>query len=221
MKPLLMQSLPNSGSTWLAQVIADQLDLRYAMEFFNPARNQRYEELLATQFGTELISCYRNIATAGDSNIDNVIAETWGKSEFNFTKEVFSPFKTAVFAKHFKVFVLLRSAAETFPPYRPRIWAFYEHGWFALRAKGVPVYSTNMRDRAYEAHAIMAKQIRMDAALLDLPVIEYEELFQSDETMRLRLQAALGQVPKALVETVKRTRAHAVRAEVPDRASAS
>lgn len=213
MKPLLMQTLPNSGSTWLAQTIADTLGLRYSMEFFNPARNRKYEDLLARQFGTELISCYRNIAEPGDASIDGDIAATWGREDFDFTKEVFSPFKTAAFARHFRCFVLLRSARETFPPSRPRIWSFYEHGWFALQERGYVLTGRNMRERAIEAHGIMSKQLRMDAARLQLPVIEYDELFQSDEFVRERLHAALGRAPQALIEAVRRTRVLATREE--------
>src|ERR1700759_2119445 len=100
---LLMQTLPNSGSTWLANLLARHLPgCRYSEEFFNPLRNPKYESILSRRFGCELISCYRNIALDGDRCIDDDIRNTWGMEGFSFTKEVFSPFKLEAFTRHFR-----------------------------------------------------------------------------------------------------------------------
>lgn len=186
MKPLLMLSLPNSGSTWFAETIASVIPgCRYAMEFFNPARNEKYEKILARQFGAELISCYRNIASPGDPLIDRDIAETWGREDYTFTKEVFSPCKLQVFTRHFDCFVFWRSEADTFPPSRPRVWSFYEHAWFALRESCSPelLFADDMRSRAREAHARLTGILRDTAFVLDVPAIEYRELFGSFDSV--------------------------------------
>lgn len=200
MKPLLMLTLPNSGSTWLAEMIAAELGLNYAMEFFNPVRNTKHQAVLSRQFGCERISCYRNIAIAGDEDglIDDDIIATWGAEHYNFTKEVFSPFKLAAFVRHFRCFVLLRSAALTFPPTRLRIWVFYECAWHALKERGHPGVSKQlqaMESRAIEAHAIMTARLRADAAWLDVPIIEYEALFADESALNATLARALGPLP--------------------------
>jgi hypothetical protein len=215
--PLLMQSLPNSGSTWLADMLAKHLpDCRYSMEFFNPARNERYETTLSRQFGSELIASYRNIASAGNEFISDDIRNTWGRERFTFTKEVFSPYKLGAFNAHFQCFVLLRSAAESFPPSRPRVWAFYEAGWWSLREAGITVTGATMRERALSAHAVMSARIREDAAMLNVPIIDYQDLFGPRETVRATLQWALSgseHVTAALVAEIMATRVVAERAE--------
>lgn len=206
--PLLMQSLPNSGSTWLAEMLAKHLpDCSYVMEFFNPLRNPKYEQVLSRQFGCELIASHRNIASAGWIGIDDDIINTWGRERFTFTKEVFSPFKLPVFVRHFKCFVLLRSAEQSFPPSRARIWSFYEHAWFAMREHGITVTGATVRERALSAHAVMSARIREDAARLGVPVIEYQELFGSADAVRACLTRALGDdVTQACVAEIMATR---------------
>lgn len=57
-KPLLMLSLPNSGSSWLAELIAANTSWnRYFMEYFNPLRNIVWYHELSKGFGCELIDC--------------------------------------------------------------------------------------------------------------------------------------------------------------------
>lgn len=165
---LLMMTLPNSGSTWLAEVIAKHSSWnRYCMEFFNPIRSPKHFLTLSRNFGCELLQCYRNIAEPGDEMIDHDIRESWGIEDFNFTKEVFSPFKLEAFMRHFRCFVLLRDLGDTFPPKRARIWSFYEHAWFALREQGmVDGRATHFEERAMQAHGVMYQAIAVDAARL-------------------------------------------------------
>src|SRR5450759_2213135 len=147
-KPLLMLSLPNSGSTWFAAVLARHLpDCRYyEKEFFNPICNLKHEAVLRRNFGSELVCCYRNIALPGDARIDDDIRNTWGVEDYTFTKECQSAFKLPAFVRHFKCFVMLRSREQTFPPGRVRVWSFYEHAWFALLNAGYDLHAETTMD---------------------------------------------------------------------------
>jgi len=178
MKPLLMQGLPNSGSTWFAALLAKNIRgcRYYDKEFFNPVCNIKHEVVLRKNFGCELVSCYRNIATAGGPGIHDDIRATWGAENYTFTKECNSAFKLPVFIEHFDCFVFLRSAKNTFPPGRARVWSFYEHAWWALREAGHDVVDISTPDRAHEAFGILTEVILYDANRLKVPVIWWEDL---------------------------------------------
>lgn len=202
-----MMSVPNSGSTWLAGVIARHLPgCRYAFEFFNPLRNEKHESILRRRFGCELVGCFENIVTPGDDDIDHDIAETWGSESYTFTKEVWSPCKLEAFVRHFRCFVLLRSEGESFPPSRLRVWSWYEHAWHALKAQGVLLRGVTVRERAREAHAYLTRRIRDDAEWLGVPVLMYEQLFAEKNAVRETLHRAVGFVSEAMVDEIVATR---------------
>ncbi len=205
MKPRLLLSLPNSGSTWLADIVARRSGVRYFMEYFNPLRNPRHEQVLVRNFGCELVSCYRNIVSAGDAQIHDDIARTWGRDEFTFTKEVFSPFKLPVFVEHFQCAVLLRSSDGVFPPSRARVWSFYEHAWHALREAGHDVFERGARARAIEAHHFMRAVLYRDALRLGVPVIRYEDLF-AEEIERIFSVFGHDEIARAIARDVVATR---------------
>ena len=148
--------------------------------------------MLVRNFGSELLSCYRNIVSVGDASIHDDITATWGADGYEFTKEVFSPFKLPVFAMHFRCVVLLRSADGVFPPNRVRIWSFYEHAWHALREVGFAVRAEGARARAYEAHAVMSSVVRQQAREFNVPIIEYDTLFGSRADVARVMVGALG-----------------------------
>lgn len=208
-RPLLMLTLPNSGSTWFAAVLAKHIPgcNYYDKEFFNPVCNLKYEEVLRRNFGSELVSCYRNIATEGDDFIDDEIKMTWGKENYTFTKECQSPFKLPTFIRHFKCFAMLRSSSMTFPPGRVRVWSFYEHAWHALLAAGFVVKATSTVDRAVEAHAIMHQRITLDCKQLGVPLLEYQEIFGMWADVRASLKRVLDMpIADALVDEIVSTR---------------
>lgn len=208
-KPLLMLTMPNSGSTWLANAIGKSLPgcRYYEKEFFNPVCNMKHELVLRRQFGSELLDCYRNIATPGDATIHDDIRATWGAEKYTFTKECQSCFKLPVFLQHFKVFVFVRSAAESFPPRRARVWSFYEHAWWALKAQGHVLNAVSTPDRALEAHRILYDRLLSDAAAHDVPVIHYSELFTADpETLRATLAKCIGYDGPEVAYQVMQTR---------------
>lgn len=178
----LMQSLPNSGSTWIAQLVADTTPgMKYCYEYFNPLRNVQREAVLSKRFGCETVQCFRHIAYVGsDDDVLDDIDATWPLDGYNFTKEVFSPLKLSAFAQRFDCVVFLRKAEHTFPPGRLRVWSFYEHAWHALRLAGVDLSATLCRARAVEAHEWMVNRMLRDADRLGVPVIWWHELMAGD-----------------------------------------
>jgi len=206
MESLALLSLPNSGSTWLAEQIAAHTRFnRYRMEFFNPLRTPKHYRRLAQHFGCELVSCYNNIAAGDCHGIDADITATWGEENFNFTKEVFSPFKLPVFARHFRCIVMLRSEEDSFPPDRARVWSFYEHAWYALNEAGIKLRGDTVEERALAASACMARRLEADARALKVPVIHYRDLF-NDAMLEAALHSALGECSAQLVESITATR---------------
>lgn len=203
---LLMLTLPNSGSTWLADLIARHTRWnRYSMEYFNPIRNAANFNTLSRHFGCELLSCYRNIAKTGGPGIHSAIRETWGQDVYNFTKEVFSPAKLPVFVQHFRCFVLLRSAADTFPPKRARVWSFYEHSWQAMHDAGDELVGEHFEDKALIAHLHMQERLQSDAQALGVPVINYRELFD-DSQLQGKMEAAIGECDGRLLGAIRESR---------------
>lgn len=203
---LLMLTLPNSGSTWLADLIARHTHWnRYSMEYFNPLRNPAHFDTLSRHFGCELISCYRHIAAGESPGIHSAIRTTWGQDVYNFTKEVFSPAKLPVFVQHFRCFVLLRSAADTFQPKRARVWSFYEHSWQALHDAGDELVGEHFEDKALIAHLRMAGQLLQDAQALGVPVINYRELFDDGQLQR-KMEAAIGECDGHLLHAIRESR---------------
>ena len=213
-KPLLMLTMPNSGSTWFAKLVGAHLPgcRYYEKEFFNPVCNLKYDLILRRNFGSELVSCYRNIASAGDAHIDEDIQATWGAENYNFTKECQSAFKLEAFLRHFRVFAFLRPEAESFPPNRARVWSFYEHAWHSLAHHGHTLRAETTPDRAVEAYRVIYAHIVSDAERLGVPVIYYADLFGEREALRGLLAEALGSDSDAILDAVIATRLRADRA---------
>jgi hypothetical protein len=221
-KPLLMLTMPNSGSTWFAKLIAGYLPgcRYYEKEFFNPVCNLKHEKILRRNFGSELVSCYLNIASRGDAHIDEDIAATWGVENYTFTKECQSAFKLPMFLRHFRVFVFLRPTEESFPPSRARVWSFYEHAWHSLKYHGHAVSAETTTDRAIEAHRVIYAHLEADAKRRGVPILYYSDLFGEPEDLRVRLVAALGYDGDAILDAVVATRVRVDRAQYNGFASA-
>lgn len=196
-KPRLIISVPNSGTTWLGAILGKYLG-PYHDEYFNPILNQPHESKLGLCFGSELVAYYRNIASGSSDVVDEVIQATWfaEPEPLGFTKEVFSPFKLASFAKRFRCVVLHRPAFGddgVFPPSRARVWSFYEHAWWALKESGQhQLQATTIKHRAHEAHEIMIDALLGDAAELRVPVLTRRMLFAPAEELAQTLTRAFG-----------------------------
>ena len=184
-KQYVILSLPSAGSDWLADVIRQSSGLRYYhKEFFNPLTNPNHSPRLSDGFGCELVGCYQNIAAPWKEHVeelDNIYAETWDVEDYDFDKEVFSPFKVGWYARHFQVVVLVRSEESVFPPVRLRVWQWYEAIWqsiahlFQAKPQGTIV-----------AHALCGYKVALsaitdDAAELHIPVLRYDDLVNLPE----------------------------------------
>lgn len=213
-KPLMMMSLPNSGTTWLGDVIARFLPRgpeAYTREYFNPVFTYKHDVQLRRFFGADLVSCYHNLALADAPGIDECIRDTFfADGRYDFTKEVFSPFKLGVFARHFDCFLMMRSAQDSLPPNRVRVWNSYEHIWHALKLlsdlTGMqstfgPLTAKDTYSKAYEAHAICDTVLRADAARLGVPVIEFQDLmFGTEASVRALLEPVLSEHVTSIAE---------------------
>ena len=113
---LLLLSMPNNGSDWLADTLINSQDgVKYSREFFNPATNHEFADKLNEAFGSEYIISYKNIMTCDNNKCLDVFVNTWNKKKYNFTKENYSCAKVSFFKNHFNCFALVRSIKESFP----------------------------------------------------------------------------------------------------------
>lgn len=186
---LILLSLPNMGTDWLAEKYAQHNpSLKYFREFFNPITNQEYLDVLGTAFGSEMVSNHKNIA---DPNvpIEEVFQATWMKTNHNFTKENYSPFRLEFFSKEFKCFVLLRKTELVFPPSRWEVVAWYDAIWNSLTANKTNLepqiaklvdfserHANTVNKRIVAACEICTQKITTDAKKFNIPVIHYESL---------------------------------------------
>jgi len=172
-------SLPNSGSTWLAEILARHIpQARYAMEYFNPLRNSARFDVLRHGFGCELQSCSRWIVdTPGEAQLDDIYARSWALDGYNFTKEVFSPTKLRWFHRHFRCAVLITRPELAFPPSRLRVYSFYEHAHCAIwPSRPFPsVHAAAVRTMIH-----LTDRLVEDAHKLSVPVLDYHELLTGD-----------------------------------------
>jgi hypothetical protein len=180
-KPLLMMTLPSSGSTWLADVIVKELGLlahQKSAEFFQPLTNLPMYEMLARCFGSENPSCMDNIMTMPRVGDFEQAVQKFHEHGYTFCKEVFQFFHTPLFVKHFRVFFLYRSAANTFPPKRLRVLAWYDAIATAIESNiGNRFSKTNLLARSIEAHEWCWEYlIKGYAESYKLPILRYEQI---------------------------------------------
>lgn len=178
-KPPLMLGVPNSGTSWLGELIGRNLRVgSYYREYFNVALcPRRHEQRLRSYFGSELISSYMNIATGWSDGIDEAIMDTWfAQSEFTFTKDVFNPAKLPVFQTHFDCFVLHRDEAMSWPPSRGRVYGFGEAYWHAFKLGGEFNLELELEQMALQGRRHGEKVLLGDAALIGVPVVNYSDV---------------------------------------------
>lgn len=176
-------SLPSSGSTWFAKCMIKAFGLQAPnddnYEFFQPLRSLSYGAELSRCFGLETVSQFKNIATPCNGIdleiFEEVYQTTWEKEPYNFCKEVWSFAKLPLFNQHFRCVCLTRSAEETFPPNRLRVYGWYDAIWNAYRIYGKVPFAQcyDYKQKAIEAHNWATQNMLSDAATLDIPVIRY------------------------------------------------
>lgn len=178
-------SLPSSGSTWFAKQLIESTGLIAPpddnYEFFQPMRNLCHYSQLSRCFGLETPSLYRNIARRDNHQFDEVYRYTWANMDYTFCKEVWSFAKLADFEKHFRCVVLTRSAEETFPPNRLRVFGWYDAIWRSyIEVRGFEPTAMHGQpsplDIAREAHRWATGDMLESAAAFQVPIIKYHTL---------------------------------------------
>jgi len=168
---------PNTGSTWLCNLIAECSDLRYYdKEFFNPATNPIYRSELETVFGCEWADTIANIAAAHDL-VEGVIGSTWRKAGiWDFDKENYSAWRVKDYVKAgFDIIRLKRKPSSVFPPLRGRVWCFYDAIFHSMVINHrTSKCGLKIAERAFIAFSESWKVI--DAAAPGSPVIDYDKL---------------------------------------------
>lgn len=116
---MMLFSTPNSGSDWFAAaLLAGNPNQKYFREFFNPITNDKYIDALLPGFGCEFISSYKNIARLDHKLCEQIYEETWGRENFDFTKENYSVFKIPFFIEKFRGIAITRQIENSFPARR-------------------------------------------------------------------------------------------------------
>ena len=180
--PLVLLSLPNSGSTWVAGILARHIEAcrYYRIEFFNPLRNRKHYSRLSTIFGCELAGCFRNIVhRPTPAQFAAVLRDTWRKEDYTFTKEVFCPRMLELFrGEGFQVRVLQSDETLVFPPTRVRVYSFYEHAYVALRERRHvgPPPDAPLLAKCLSAYRNLSVMLEHDARRAGLPILRYAEL---------------------------------------------
>lgn len=190
MPNLMLFSLPNTGSDWLAENIAACYAGKYRREYFNPVCNLEIEPLLAKCFGCEG-KYYENIASP--VVLDDVYNNTFAKSQFTFMKENFSQYKVDFFVKRFQCFILYRKPEHTFPYSRKEVGYWLDCMHQSLYSN----YSTLEEDvqkllKFCDNHMSSIEEMRISTYVIyyyvlfkksfiyDLPIIQYEDLLEGD-----------------------------------------
>lgn len=192
-KPLMMMTLPSSGSTWLADVIVRELGLvahQKSAEFFQPLTNLGLYEPLSRCFGSENPSCMSNITTMPKKDEFEYAVAQFHKHGYTFCKEVFQFYHTPMFVNHFRVFFLYRSAEDTFPPRRLRVLSWYDAIATSIESNiGNRFSKTNLLARSIEAHEwCWGYLIKGYAEAYGLPILDYHVISNGgDDAVRMEL----------------------------------
>lgn len=117
--PLILLSIPNSGTDWLASTIVESHEkCKYYREFFNPATNTKYADILSEEFGCEYINCYKNIFNYNEQKTKEIFEKTWKEEQYSLTKDNFGAYRIPFYKENFVCFALKRSPQQSLPPKR-------------------------------------------------------------------------------------------------------
>lgn len=201
-KPLLILSLPNSGSDWFADTYVKVYpELRYFREFFNPVNNVKYEDILSIEFGSELYSSYKNIAKFDIDQCEYIYKNTWEKENYNFTKENYSAFKIEFLVKKFNCLVWHRELKNSLPPSRLHVRAWYEAIWYSMIEnfdklddflKKIIEFgeknSSLLNDRIILAYYAYSKKLLFEAKKYNISIINWENINIEDNLLLEKLK---------------------------------
>jgi hypothetical protein len=220
-RPILLLSLPNTGTDWLVGLMLRRNPgLRYYREFFNPICNPKYEDVLGRAFGCEMVGSYERIVDPRCPCAE-VYEQTWAREGYNFTKENYSAFKVGLFVGKFQCFVLYRRAEATLPGGRMQVKAWYDAMYWSLirnQAALEPDVRSLVAFAAAEADAVNKRQVAAfviyyyqllkEAKRHGLVVIDYDNLMRySPDELVPYVRGVPGVVdPEGLAQDISRTR---------------
>jgi len=176
-RDFILITTPNTGSTWLAKILAKHSDAPYYdKEFFNPSTNPVYRDVIAEEFGCELIGCYRNIARPiASPALEEMLRRTWWRHGWRFNKEVYAAFKLDALQQFFDTAILWRRFDEVFPPLRSRVWGWYEAIYVSAIEAGLAApIEGGLFARAMEGWRLAWQEI--DECAADAPRIDHDLL---------------------------------------------
>lgn len=205
-RPMMMLTLPSSGSTWLVDLIVDTLPWAKAhqksAEFFAPLTNLPMYAQLADSFGSENPGCMDNIARMPDRAKFKAAVDAFHGNGYTFAKEVYQFFHTPLWIEHFNVFFLYRSPEKTFPPKRLRVLAWYDAIGTAIENQiGAKFTKDSLLARAIQVHTYCWQYV-IDGYVkaYGLPVMDYDAITTGDEaTISAELAKAFSPEDVALL----------------------
>ncbi len=180
-RPLLMLSLPSSGTKWVANQIAmlDRISY-YGREFFNPIVNAEEFVWMKEHFGCELPMCMWNMVRPLPRSIVKYSAERFAEFGFNFAKENFHFFHAEQLKEEFDIFFYKRSAENTFPPTRLRVYAWYDAMATVVDTHlDTDITKSSLYERAVETHSVWWLYGERIAKKNGFPIIYFEELMSN------------------------------------------
>jgi hypothetical protein len=193
-KPMMLLSLPNSGSDWFAKCFLSDEKIKYFREFFNPIVNPNFENQLIECFGCELPGTIEMIAAPhSKENLMRLVQQTWKTTNYNFTKENYSTFKIDFFHQIFQCFILRRKLELCLPGFkREQVMTWYcslfqslKHNLHHLESLDKNLYNISktaiqkantINKQQVAAHVIYDLHQMKQAKKFNIIVFEYDEL---------------------------------------------
>jgi hypothetical protein len=174
----------------MATLVDSQEKCKYYREFFNPATNQKYGDILAEEFGCEYINCYKNIFSYNEEKTREIFEKTWEKEQYGLTKDNYGPFRIPFYKEHFLTFALKRSPLMSLPPKRfveITGWylAVYEALLFSknlfpevarIKIEHFSSQKTTMSDKMTFAFCLYQEIFLYNCKKNKIPVLDYNEL---------------------------------------------
>ena len=202
----MLLSVPNSGSDWLAPLLAKAEGLNYFdKEFFSPICNQKYREVIASGFGCEMVSNYHMIGVDWKRQqpyLESLYRKTWERETWTADKEVFAFRKIGFFAPRFRCIALHRSRDLTLPPKRRRVQVYYDAIYWALDRPPGP----DLKTRVLRAFDQASAELLQACADFSIPVLDYAVLCFGDAAAVADELQKCDIVNSALVTSILETR---------------
>lgn len=203
-RPVLLATIPSSGSSWIADCYEQAYpDRRCTREFFSATYNWKLAERLEQDVG-DMMYATIPLLTAGLSveRVWKLLDDTWDQFGFEFTKECHLAWSLESFSVFFDCIVLVRPFEATFPPNRARVIRWYEHlYWSLFMNKRLDAFSIEQgktpTTRAAIAHYFATRRLCQAAKNIGTKVVISEELEFPSQYQEVELIAKATHRPVA------------------------